>query len=435
MPHMVEHDLAGSRSPVQAGAPDIGALAVDPDRGSRLADADGQDRYLRQMRLPQLGGQGQRRLAAARVAVIGAGGLGAPVLTYLAAAGIGEITLIDPDVDQGDLPDPGGGQIGQEITLIDPDVVDLTNLHRQGVFAAKAVGRSKAVTAAEHLHVLNPQVRVRALVDVVTPTNALELLAGHDLVLDGTDNFPTRYLASDACEMLDIPLVWGSILAFSGQVSVFWGAGGRGVTYRDVHPVPPRPGEVPSCSEAGVLGMLCGVIGSTMAMEAAKVLAGMGEVLFGRLALYDALSARWEHLPIARDPARPAVTRLEDLTLTCGLPGPIGPGGAEVSAADLPGMLAAGVRVIDIREDHEVAGGMVSGAEHIAMSHLLTAAGDGTDERLSARALDGAVLYCAAGTRSGSTQRALGERGIAVLSLAGGFDGLDGSQVETTAAR
>lgn len=408
---MVVHDLAGSGSGEQAGAPDIGALAVDPDRGSRLADADGQDRYLRQMRLPQLGAQGQRRLAAARVAVIGAGGLGAPVLTYLAAAGIGEITLIDPDV------------------------VDRTNLHRQVIFESKDVGRSKAVTAAEHLHTLNPQMRVRALVDVVTAANALELLAGHDLVLDGTDNFPTRYLASDACEMLDIPLVWGSILAFSGQVSVFWGAGGRGVTYRDVHPVPPRPGEVPSCSEAGVLGMLCGVIGSTMAMEAAKVLAGMGEVLFGRLALYDALSARWEHLPIARDPARPAVTRLEDLTLTCGLPGPIGPGGAEVSAADLPGMLAAGVRVIDIREDHEVAGGMVSGAEHIAMSHLLTAAGDGTDERLSARALDGAVLYCAAGTRSGSTQRALGERGIAVLSLAGGFDGLDGSQVETTAAR
>src|SRR5699024_7145224 len=402
-------DLSGSGE--QAGAPDIGALAVDPDRGSRLADADGQDRYLRQMRLPQLGAQGQRRLAAARVAVIGAGGLGAPVLTYLAAAGIGEITLIDPDV------------------------VDRTNLHRQVIFESKDVGRSKAVTAAEHLHTLNPQMRVRALVDVVTAANALELLAGHDLVLDGTDNFPTRYLASDACEMLDIPLVWGSILAFSGQVSVFWGAGGRGVTYRDVHPVPPRPGEVPSCSEAGVLGMLCGVIGSTMAMEAAKVLAGMGEVLFGRLALYDALSARWEHLPIARDPARPAVTRLEDLTLTCGLPGPIGPGGAEVSAADLPGMLAAGVRVIDIREDHEVAGGMVSGAEHIAMSHLLTAAGDGTDERLSARALDGAVLYCAAGTRSGSTQRAPAARGIAGLSLAGGFAGPDGSQVATTAAR
>src|SRR5699024_10953943 len=209
----------------------------------------------------------------------GAGGLGAPVLSYLTAAGVGTITVIDPDT------------------------VDATNLHRQVLFAAEDVGRSKAVAAAEHLHGLNPAVQVRAVVETVTPASALELLAGHDLVLDGTDHFPTRSLASDACEMLDRPLVWGSILAFSGQVSVFWGADGRGVTYRDVHPVPPRPGEVPSCSEAGVLGMLCGVIGSTMAMEAVKVLAGMGEVLFGRLALYDALRARWDEIPVARDPA------------------------------------------------------------------------------------------------------------------------------------
>ena len=402
------HGGVRQRAPEGAEAPDIGTLAVDPDRRTRLAVADSQERYLRQMRLPQLGETGQRRLAAARVAVIGAGGLGAPVLTYLAAAGIGEITLIDPDT------------------------VDRTNLHRQVIFETADVGRSKAVAAAAHLHELNPEVRVRALVDVVTPANALELLAGHDLVLDGTDNFPTRYLSSDACEMLDIPLVWGSILAFSGQVSVFWGAGGRGVTYRDVHPTPPRPGEVPSCSEAGVLGMLCGVIGSTMAMEAVKVLAGMGEVLFGRLALYDALRARWDQLPIARDPARAPVTELEDLTVTCGLPGPTGPAGAEVGAADLPGLLAAGVRVIDIREDDEVAAGMVSGAEHVLMSRLLTEAGTGGDGQLSAAALDGAVLYCAAGTRSGSTQRALSERGITVLSLAGGYHGLDGSDVETT---
>ena len=154
-------------------------------------------RYLRQMRLPQLGETGQRRLAAARVAVIGAGGLGAPALTYLAAAGIGEITLFDPDT------------------------VDATNLHRQVLFTEADLGRSKAVAAAEHLHAQSPQVSVRAVVETLTPANAHEELAGHDLVLDGTDNFPTRYLASDACEILDLPLVWGSILAFSGQVSVF----------------------------------------------------------------------------------------------------------------------------------------------------------------------------------------------------------------------
>ncbi len=355
-------------------------------------------RYLRQMRLPQLGETGQRRLAAARVAVIGAGGLGAPALTYLAAAGIGEITLFDPDT------------------------VDATNLHRQVLFTEADLGRSKAVAAAEHLHAQSPQVSVRAVVETLTPANALEELAGHDLVLDGTDNFPTRYLASDACEILDLPLVWGSILAFSGQVSVFWGAGGRGVTYRDVHPVPPRPGEVPSCAEAGVLGMLCGVIGSTMAMEAVKVLAGMGDVLFGRLALYDALRARWDELPLVRDPQRLPVTEIEDVMLTCGLPGPTGPARDEVTAAELPALLAAGARVIDIREERELAeGGMIAGAEHVPMGELLR----GADHEVA-----GAVLYCAAGTRSASTQRALAERGIRVRSLTGGFDGLEGSGVE-----
>ena len=355
-------------------------------------------RYLRQMRLPQLGETGQRRLAAARVAVIGAGGLGAPALTYLAAAGIGEITLFDPDT------------------------VDATNLHRQVLFTEADLGRSKAVAAAEHLHAQSPQVSVRAVVETLTPANALEELAGHDLVLDGTDNFPTRYLASDACEILDLPLVWGSILAFSGQVSVFWGAGGRGVTYRDVHPVPPRPGEVPSCAEAGVLGMLCGVIGSTLAMEAVKVLAGMGDVLFGRLALYDALRARWDELPLVRDPQRLPVTEIEDVMLTCGLPGPTGPARDEVTAAQLPALLAAGTRVIDIREERELAeGGMIAGAEHVPMGELLR----GADHEVA-----GAVLYCAAGTRSASTQRALAERGIRVRSLTGGFDGLEGSGVE-----
>lgn len=351
-------------------------------------------RYLRQMRLPQVGAGGQEKLRAARVAVIGAGGLGAPVLSYLAAAGIGSITLIDADT------------------------VDLSNLHRQVIHRTDSVGSPKAVSAAQHLAELNPEVQVRALVDTLTPANALDVLAGHDLVLDGTDNFPTRYLASDACEILDLPLVWGSILGFTGQVSLFHGAGGTGVAYRDVHPVPPGPGEVPSCSEAGVLGMLCGVIGSTMAMEAIKHILGVGETLHGRIALYDALAARWMEVPVARDPHRAPVTEVEDLTLTCGLPGPTGPATDEVTAEQLSGLLASGVRVIDIREDNEVARGMVAGAEHRPMGTLLAA--DGNPDP----ALDGAVLYCAAGTRSASTQRTLAGRGIAVRSLAGGFEGL-----------
>ncbi|MCT1775760.1 ThiF family adenylyltransferase [Brachybacterium sp. p3-SID957] len=382
-------------------------------------------RYLRQIRLPQVGTAGQEKLGSARVAVIGAGGLGAPVLSYLAAAGIGSITVIDADT------------------------VDVSNLHRQVIHRTDAVGQSKAVSAVQHLQALNPEVELRAVVDTLTPANALEILGGHDLVLDGTDNFPTRYLASDACEILDLPLVWGSILGFTGQVSLFHCAGGTGVTYRDVHPVPPRPGEVPSCSEAGVLGMLCGVIGSTMAMEAAKHILGVGETLHGRIALYDALAARWTEIPVARDPGRAPVTELEDLTLTCGLPGPTGPATDEVTAEELAGLLASGVRVIDIREDDEVARGMLAEAEHMPMGVLLRGdatgddpdAGDGTDNDGAAgdaavgdaavggaaggaHPLQGAVLYCAAGTRSASTQRTLAGRGITVRSLAGGFEGL-----------
>jgi len=387
-----------------SGLPAIGDRAVAPSADDAPGNAE---RYQRQTRLPQLGVLGQRRLAASRVAVVGAGGLGAPVLTYLAAAGVGSITVFDPDT------------------------VDVTNLHRQVLFTDADPGRPKAVAAAEHLRALNPELSVRAVVDVVTPQNALEQLAGHDLVLDGTDNFPTRYLVSDACEILDIPLVWGSILAFAGQVSVFWGAQGRGVTYRDVHPVPPRPGEVPSCAEAGVLGMLCGVIGSTMAMEAVKVLAGIGEVLFGRLALYDALRARWDELPLARNPERPPVTAIEDVMLTCGLPGPTGPALDEVTVAELPGLLEAGARLIDIRERDELASGMIRGAEHVAMGELLAQVGAGPadgaepgpafDGAEPGPALEGAVLYCAAGSRSASTQRVLAERGISVRSLRGGF--------------
>ena len=382
----------------QAGPPSILESAVPEHR--LTAPGSLGERYLRQMRLPQLGELGQRRLAAARVAVIGAGGLGAPVLSYLAAAGIGEITVFDPDT------------------------VDVTNLHRQVLFTAEDVGSPKAVAAAAHLASQNPEVRVTAVVGTVSPGSALEQLAGHDLVLDGTDNFPTRYMASDACEILDIPLVWGSILAFAGQVSVFWGAGGRGVTYRDVHPVPPGPGEVPSCSEAGVLGMLCGVIGSSMAMEAVKVLAGMGDVLFGRLALYDALRARWDQVPLARDPQRPPVQVIEDVMLTCGLPGPTGPATAEVTVSELPGLLESGTRVIDIREAHELEGGLVRGAEHVPMAELLAAGTAPGGESLA-----GAVLYCAAGSRSASAQRVLAERGIEVRSLRGGFGAVQDSAV------
>lgn len=368
------------------------------------------DRYLRQLRLPGFGREHQERLGRARIAVIGAGGLGSPVLEYLAAAGAGRS-------------DDGGF-----LTVIDADVVDASNLHRQVVHTTAAVGRPKADSAAERMRAINPEIDVRPVRAMLDVDGALGLLAGHDLVIDGTDNFPTRYLVSDACEILDVPVVWGSILAYAGQVSVFFGDAGRGVTYRDVHPVPPRPGEVPSCAEAGVLGMLCGVIGSAMALEAVKVITGVGEPLRGRLALFDALTMRWAELPVARDPGRAPVTELEDLTITCGLPGPEAPGAVAaanggsldgavpggVAAEDVAARVAAGARLVDIREDHEVAGGMLVGAEHIASGSLLADPGAAGD-------LEGAVLYCAAGRRSEAARTALAARGIAVLSLDGGY--------------
>lgn len=376
-------------------------MSTDTPRDGGDGDAvevAGNARYGRQLRLPGFGLEQQRRLGAARIAVVGAGGLGSPVLEYLAAAGAGRHA--------------DGGWI----TVIDPDAVEVSNLHRQVIHADAAVGRSKAVSAAERMRALNPEVDARPLVRAVDVDGALELLGGQDLVIDGTDNFPARYLLSDACEILDLPLVWGSILAYAGQAAVFHGDGGRGVTYRDVHPVPPAPGEVPSCTEAGVLGMLCGVIGSTMALEAVKVICGIGEPLRGRIALFDALTARWTELPVARDPERAPVTELEDLTITCGLPGVDTSAVAAVTAAELPALVAGGVRLIDIREDDEVAAGMLDGAEHVPAGRLLgdpSAFGD----------LDGAVLYCAAGRRSEAARRALEARGIRVRSLRGGYEG------------
>lgn len=346
------------------------------------------ERYARQVRLPEFGPAGQERLAAASVVVVGAGGLGSPVLSYLVSAGVGSVTVHDPDA------------------------VDLSNLHRQVLHDTPSLGVPKALSAAEHLRRLNPEVEVTPVVGALTVDNVLEALRGADLVIDGADNFPTRYLVSDACEILDIPLVWGSILGFAGQVSVFHADGGRGVTYRDLVPVPPKPGEVPSCAEAGVLGMLCGIIGSTMALEAVKVLTGIGRTLHGRVAVFDALRMRWDEIPLARSPHRPRVTELEDLRITCGLPGPTAAAEDDVETAELPTLLESGARVIDIRERSELeADGILLGAEHIPMAALLEDPGEG---------VAGAVLCCAAGSRSATARDVLASRGIAVRSLRGG---------------
>ena len=259
------------------------------------------ERYARHVLLPQVGRAGQERLAAAKVLVVGAGGLGSPALLYLAAAGVGTIGVVDADV------------------------VETSNLQRQVIHRDADVGRSKTESAAEAVARVNPLVTVVRHDVRLDSTNAMEILRGYDVVLDGTDNFPTRYLVNDACVLLGKPHVWGSIYRFDGQVSVWWAE--HGPCYRCVVPDPPPPGAVPSCAEGGVLGVLCAAIGSVQVTETIKLLLGVGEPLVGRLLVHDALAMTWDTLTVRKDPdcpvcgEHPSVTALVDYDELCGLPG------------------------------------------------------------------------------------------------------------------
>lgn len=251
-------------------------------------------RYARHIMLPDVGISGQRKLKSASVCVIGAGGLGSPALLYLAAAGVGRIGIIDDDL------------------------VDATNLQRQIVHGTPGVGSPKVESAKERLVEVNPEVEVQIYNERLNISNALEILNGYDVILDGTDNIPTRYLVSDACEILGIPWVYGSIFRFEGQVTLFNFEGGP--NYRDLFPTPPPPESVPSCAEAGVLGVLPGVVGSIQATEALKVILGIGESLSGRLLVYDAKGMDFRTLQVGEFPERTPVTELVELDAYCELP-------------------------------------------------------------------------------------------------------------------
>ncbi len=249
------------------------------------------ERYGRQIIVPGIGAAGQGRLKAGSVLVVGAGGLGSPALLYLAAAGVGRIGVVDADV------------------------VDVTNLQRQVAHSSAGVGRNKAVSAAETMRAINPHISVETFELRLEAENTLDTLRGWDVVLDGTDNFPTRYLVNDACVMLKIPLVTAAILRYSGQITTL--APGAGPCYRCVFPEPPAPGSVPSCSQAGILGPVAGVLGCMQALEAVKLLVGVGETLCGRYAQFDAERGVWSEYAVNRDPSCPAcgtdptITRLE----------------------------------------------------------------------------------------------------------------------------
>jgi molybdopterin/thiamine biosynthesis adenylyltransferase/rhodanese-related sulfurtransferase len=290
-------------------------------------------RYSRHLILPEVGLVGQRRLKGASVLCVGTGGLGSPLLLYLAAAGVGRIGIVDFDV------------------------VDASNLQRQVVHGTASVGRKKVLSARDRVLDVNPHVQVDVYDEVVTSDNALRLLAPYDVVVDGTDNFPTRYLINDASVILGKPNVYGSIFRFEGQVSVFNYRGGP--NYRDLYPEPPPPGLVPSCAEGGVLGVLPGVIGSLQATEVLKILLELPGVLSGRLVLYDALEMSFRELRLRRDPDAPPITELVDYEAFCGVPGRAHeePPAAfrRVTARELAERRAAGWRpfVLDVRQPHE----------------------------------------------------------------------------------
>ena len=343
-------------------------------------------RYSRHVILPELGVVGQRRLKNARVLVIGAGGLGSPALLYLAAAGVGTIGIVEFDV------------------------VDESNLQRQIIHGQSDVGRPKAQSAHEAMHEVNPLVDVRLHEFRLEPDNAVALFAEYDLILDGTDNFATRYLVNDAAVLAGKPYVWGSIYRFAGQASVFWedAPDGRSVNYRDLYPDPPPPGLVPSCAEGGVLGILCASIASVMGTEAIKLITGIGESLLGRLLIYDALAMTYRTVAIRKDPAAPKITGLTDYDAFCGVLPEAPDLGASVGAAELRRLLDADPRylLVDVREPVEWDINHIEGAVLIPRSSI--EGGDGL-ARIPADRIP--VLYCKTGVRSAEVLPAVQKAG------------------------
>jgi adenylyltransferase/sulfurtransferase len=374
-------------------------------------DDDPLVRYSRHLRLPEVGVVGQERLGAASVLVVGAGGLGSPALLYLAAAGVGTLGVIDSDV------------------------LELSNLQRQVVHDSRGVGMPKVRTAGQRINAINPHVRVLEYATRIDATNALDIVGAYDVVIDGSDNFPTRYLLSDACVLLGKPLVYGSVLRFEGQASVF--VGGGAPCYRCLFPEPPAPGSVPDCEQAGVLGVLPGLVGTIQAAEALKVILGTGRSLAGRLLLVDASDMSFREIAIDRDPGCPAcgtrtITALTDYDAFCGVssinagsapvaaetrqpaPGEVG----ELSPLELAERLQRGepMTVVDVREGWEWGIGHLREARHIPLQAVLS-----DPDAVQSDAM--IVLYCHHGGRSFAAARALVERGHQrVWNLDGGID-------------
>ena len=356
-------------------------------------------RYSRHLIMPEVGMEGQQKLKAARVLCVGTGGLGSPLALYLAAAGVGTLGLVDFDV------------------------VDLTNLQRQIIHTTADVGRPKLDSAAEKLAAINPFVNVRKFETKLTSANALDIIRQFDIVADGTDNFPTRYLVNDACVLTGKPNVYASIFRFEGQASVF--AAEQGPCYRCLYPEPPPPGLVPSCAEGGVLGILPGLLGVIQATEVIKLILGSGDPLVGRLLLVDALAMRFRELRLRKNPecpvcgANPTVRELIDYQEFCGIRGeeaPASSGVPEIRPEELKARLDAGddVFILDVREPHEYQICNIGG--HLIPLGELPARMNELD---SSREI---VAHCRSGVRSAKAVTLLRQAGFAkVKNLAGGI--------------
>ena len=355
-------------------------------------------RYSRHLIIPDVGVTGQKRLKNAKVLVIGAGGLGSPALLYLAAAGVGTLGIVDFDE------------------------VDESNLHRQVIHGQSDIGKLKAASAQESIAEINPFVKVNLHTERLESSNALEIFRDYDLILDGTDNFATRYLVNDAAVLLGKPYVWGSIFRFEGQASVFWedAPNGKGLNYRDLYPEPPPPGMVPSCAEGGVLGVLCASIGSIMVNEAIKLITGIGEPLLGRLISYDALEMRYREVKIRKDPETPKITELIDYDAFCGVvsdEAANAAAGSTITPAELKAKFDNGdiFELIDVREPHEYEIVNIKGAKLIPKDRILS--GEALAELPQDKPI---VLHCKSGARSAEALAALHKAGFKDATHLGG---------------
>jgi len=360
-------------------------------------------RYSRHLIMPEVGVEGQEKLKAASILLIGCGGLGSPLSMYLAAAGVGRLGLVDFDI------------------------TDHTNLQRQVAFATSDVGRPKVEATKDRIHQINPNVQVTTYRSKLSADNVMDIFKEYDIIIDGTDNFPTRYLVNDACVFLKKPNVYGSIFRFEGQATVFWAE--KGPCYRCLYPEPPPPGMVPSCAEGGVLGILPGTIGLIQATEAVKLILGKGDPLTGRLLLYNALDMKFREVKLQKDPecpvcsANPTITKLIDYEIFCGIglgqeEATVSTNGLkEITARDLKALIDRKEKftLVDVREPHEYKIANIPGARLIPLGEIAQRANE-------LDTADNIVVHCRSGARSANAIRTLQKLGFKRLSnLQGGI--------------